>query len=77
MVKMKRSGCPIPEHFDANKVGKIWRVDYETLSIAALDFARKHYIQPAAKDKTRICLLAVDVQNTFCLPNFDVPVPER
>jgi len=77
MVKMKRSGCPIPEHFDANKVGKIWRVDYETLSIAALDFARKHYIQPAAKDKTRICLLAVDVQNTFCLPNFELFVAGR
>ena len=31
--------------------------------------------QPAAGDSFRLCLLAVDCQNTFCTPGFELFVP--
>ena len=62
---------PIPSHFDANKVGEVWRVPYQQAADAK-DWAKQHNILPAAKDKTRICLMAIDVQNTFCIPDFEL-----
>ena len=32
---------------------------------------------PAAADEKRVCLLAIDVQNTFCLPDFELFVGGR
>lgn len=63
---------PIPAHFDAQKVGEVWRVPYQQRAVEAAAWAKKLGIQPAAKDKTRICLMAIDVQNTFCLPQFEL-----
>ena len=68
---------PIPSHFDANTVGEIWRVPYQDRAVEATAWAKQHRIQPAAKDKTRICLLAIDVQNTFCIPQFELFVGGR
>lgn len=68
---------PIPEHFDAKKVGEVWRVPYLELAAAAKKWAKQHDIAPAATDKTRICLLAIDVQNTFCIPDFELFVAGR
>ncbi len=63
---------PIPTHFDPQKVDTLWRVPYQQRATEARDWARKHHLQPAAEDKKRICLLAIDVQNTFCLPDFEL-----
>lgn len=68
---------PIPTHFDTQKVGEIWRVLYQQRATEAENWAKKHDIQPAAKDKTRICLMAIDVQNTFCIPQFELFVGGR
>ena len=68
---------PIPSHFDANTVGEIWRVPYQDRAVEATAWAKQHRIQPAAKDKTRICLLAIDIQNTFCIPQFELFVGGR
>jgi nicotinamidase-related amidase len=68
---------PIPEHFDASKVGEVWRVPYQQRAIAAREWASKHQIPPASQDQTRICLLAIDVQNTFCVPEFELFVGGR
>ena len=72
-----RKQLPIPPHFDANKVGEVWRVPYQKLADEAKDWAKQHNLQPAAKDNTRICLMAIDVQNTFCIPNFELFVGGR
>jgi hypothetical protein len=48
---------PLPNHFDTAKVGEVWRVPYQDRAAEAKDWAKKHNIQPAAEDKTRICLL--------------------
>lgn len=75
---MKTIDLPIPSFFEPEKVGKVWRVKYEEIAKAALQWAKDHKeIQPAAKDDFRVCLIAVDVQNTFCIPDFELYVGGR
>lgn len=66
------TSLPIPDFFEAQTVGKVWRVPYQRRAQDAADWANKHKLKPAATDKTRICLMAIDVQNTFCLPDFEL-----
>ncbi len=68
---------PIPHYFDAKKVGEVWRVLYQERAADAKVWAKQYGIQAAAKDKTRICLMAIDVQNTFCIPKFELFVAGR
>lgn len=75
---MKTQDLPLPSFFDPEKVGEVWRVHYEEIAKAALLWAEEHKeIRPAAKDDFRICLIAVDVQNTFCIPGFELYVAGR
>ena len=62
----------IPPHFNRDKVGEVWRVPYQQRALEAQAWAKQHDIKPASEDKTRICLLLIDVQNTFCIPNFEL-----
>lgn len=63
---------PIPPHFNAFNVGEVWRVPYQQRAVEATDWANKYRIKPAAEDETRICLLLIDIQNTFCIPGFEL-----
>jgi len=66
---------PVPPHFDPERVGEVWRVPYEERASNAAAWARAHSLRPAADDQRRVALLLVDVQNTFCLPDFELFVP--
>lgn len=68
---------PIPAHFKADTVGQVWRVPYQERAREARAWAQQHDITPAASDTIRLCLLAIDVQNTFCLPEFELYVAGR
>jgi nicotinamidase-related amidase len=68
---------PLPPHFDPKAVGDVWRVPYEERAREAEAWAAEHGLRPAADDPTRICLVAVDVQNTFCIPGFELFVAGR
>jgi nicotinamidase-related amidase len=68
---------PVPAHFDPERVGEVWRVPYEDRAREARAWAEEHDIGAAAGDSPRICLLAVDVQNTFCIPEFELFVGGR
>jgi len=68
---------PIPAHFNVDKVGQVWRVPYQDMAREAQTWAKQYDIQPAASDKVRVCLMTVDVQNTFCLPDFELFVGGR
>lgn len=68
---------PIPGFFDPKRVGDVWRVPYLERADQAKVWAKAHAIAPAAKDRTRICLMAIDVQNTFCIPGFELFVGGR
>ncbi|PSB01845.1 isochorismatase [Merismopedia glauca] len=63
---------PIPPHFNSAQVGKVWRVPYQQRATSAKTWAQKHSIQPAAADEKQVCLLLIDVQNTFCIPEFEL-----
>jgi nicotinamidase-related amidase len=68
---------PVPGYFDPSRVGEVWRVPYEERAREAEVWAREYGIAPAADDTLRVCLVAVDVQNTFCLPGFELFVGGR
>jgi len=72
MNTQRLTQLPIPPHFELQKVGKVWRVPYQQRADEAQTWARKHNIKSADEDKTRICLLLIDVQNTFCIPEFEL-----
>ncbi len=74
---MSNSDLLIPPHFDPHKVGQVWKVPYQQRAVEAKQWARQHAIQPAAADRKKICLVAVDVQNTFCIPDFELYVGGR
>jgi nicotinamidase-related amidase len=74
---MIRNELPIPSHFDPDKVGQVWRVPYQARAEEAKKWATQHTLKPAFQDKFRISLLLVDVQNTFCIPGFELYVGGR
>jgi len=52
-------------------------VPYEGRAREAAAWAAEHDIRPASGDSFRVCLLAVDVQNTFCIPGHELFVRGR
>jgi len=69
---MARQKLPIPPHFNPGKVGQVWKVAYQERAADSEKWAKKHLLQPASRDQFRISLLLVDVQNTFCIPDFEL-----
>jgi nicotinamidase-related amidase len=74
---MSAPQLPLPQHFDANQVDKVWRIPYQERQQEALTWAAQHSIPPASEDDFRTCLLLVDVQNTFCIPDYELFVGGR
>jgi nicotinamidase-related amidase len=68
---------PVPGHFAPERVGEVWRVPYQDRAREAEAWAARHAIRPASEDRFRIALVAVDVQNTFCVPGFELYVGGR
>lgn len=68
---------PVPPHFDSSKAGILWRVPYQQRAHEARAWAKLHDIVGMAADGPRICLMPIDVQNSFCLPGFELFVAGR
>ncbi len=68
---------PIPPHFDMDRVGQVWRIPYQERRHEARAWAEQHDISPASEDFIQTCLLLIDVQNTFCIPDFELFVGGR
>ncbi|NJM98185.1 MAG: isochorismatase [Phormidesmis sp. RL_2_1] len=68
---------PTPAFFNPTTIGTLYRVPYQTRAAEAQIYTKAHNIPPAHTDQARICLLAIDVQNTFCLPDFELFVGGR
>jgi nicotinamidase-related amidase len=68
---------PVPPHYDPARVGEVWRVPYQERADEAEQWAKQHGIRPSADDSWRVSLLLVDVQNTFCIPGFELYVGGR
>ncbi len=68
---------PLPDFFDPQKVGTVYRVPYAAISDHALAHRLMRGIQPSSADRQKTWLLLVDVQNTFCIPDFELYVGGR
>jgi nicotinamidase-related amidase len=68
---------PLPPHYEPDRVDQVWRVPYEERAREASAWAATHGVRAAADDDLRIALLVVDVQNTFCIPEFELFVAGR
>ncbi len=77
LIEPRMRELPIPPHFDPELVGEVWRVPYQERAALATAWAKEHGIRPAAEDGFRVCLVVVDVQNTFCVPGFELFVGGR
>src|SRR5262245_11283389 len=77
MNRMPHPELPLPRHYDPARVGQVWRVPYQQRAAEAEAWARQHGLRPAGADAFRLALLAVDVQNTFCIPDFELYVGGR
>ncbi len=53
-------------------MGRVFRVPYEQRAQDAQAWAREHNLSPASADNQKITLLLVDVQNTFCIPGYEL-----
>ena len=71
------NGLPVPDFFDPARVGEVWKVEYAARAPQAQAWALQHKIEPASASKSRVWLLLIDVQNTFCIPGFELFVGGR
>jgi nicotinamidase-related amidase len=65
---------PIPPHFKRKRVGEIWQIAYQERAKEAQAWAEEHGLRAALEDSLRVCLVAVDLQNTFCIPGYELYV---
>lgn len=63
---------PIPPYFTPQSVETVWRIPYQQRAAEAQAWAVQHHVEPAEKDSTQVGLLLIDVQNTFCIPDFEL-----
>jgi len=68
---------PLPAHYDPTHVSEVWKVPYQQRAADARQWVIQHNLPPADADQTKIALICVDVQNTFCLPEFELYVAGR
>ena len=62
----------LPEFYNPETVGTVFRVDYAARSSSAPVYRSKNTIPPASTDRQKNWLLLIDVQNTFCIPGFEL-----
>jgi nicotinamidase-related amidase len=74
---MSTSPLPIPDFFDPERVGLVWLIPYEERARQAREWTGQHGLQPASADSTKTWLMLIDVQNTFCIPDFELYVGGR
>ncbi|MBN1231283.1 MAG: hypothetical protein JXA19_05425 [Anaerolineales bacterium] len=63
---------PIPGFFRPEKLDKVYRVPYQERADQARQWADLYHITPSGEDREKIILFLVDIQNTFCLPEFEL-----
>jgi nicotinamidase-related amidase len=68
---------PLPPFAGTLAADRVYRVSYQQRAEEARAWAKEHGLRPAAEDEERTALLLVDVQNTFCLPEFELFVAGR
>lgn len=68
---------PVPPFFEPQSVDAVWRVPYQQRAEDAEGWMLQHRLRMAAEDPFKVSLLLVDLQNTFCIPEFELYVGGR
>lgn len=68
---------PLPDFYNPEHVASVYRVDYARLAALAPDYRLANGIQPSSADRQKTWLMLIDVQNTFCIPGFELYVGGR
>ena len=68
---------PLPPHWNPDRVGEVWRVDYAARFHDAERWRDEQSLRAVGEDRLRIALVVVDMQNTFCTPGFELFVAGR
>jgi nicotinamidase-related amidase len=68
---------PVPTFYDPALVEEVWKVAYQERADQARQWAAQHSLSPASGDVFKTLLLLIDVQNTFCIPEFELFVGGR
>ncbi len=71
-MNTSRQELTIPGFFNKDKADQVWRVPYQERADQARNWAKQNNLNPAAKDRFKMCLVPIDMQNTFCLPDFEL-----
>ena len=74
---MNSSPLPIPDFFDSSTVGSVWRIPYEERARKAHEWTLQYGLPPASADSSKTWLMLIDVQNTFCIPDYELYVGGR
>jgi len=75
--KLSMGEIQVPPHFDSAKLSEVWKVPYQQRAEEAARWASQWQIHPASEDVHKVALIAIDVQNTFCIPGFELFVAGR
>jgi len=62
----------LPDFFDPEKLNQVYRVPYQERALQAREYARVRDLEPAAEAERKVELVLIDVQNTFCIPDFEL-----
>ncbi|RAP26605.1 hypothetical protein DID78_06700, partial [Candidatus Marinamargulisbacteria bacterium SCGC AG-343-D04] len=72
MLSIHSQGLPLPSFYDEQQIARVWDIQYCARARDAKLWAADYDIQPSLSDQTKIGLLLIDVQNAFCIPDFDL-----
>lgn len=61
-----------PRHYDASQANKVYRTNYAQLATDAQHHKQAEKITNAATDTFKIALMNIDMQNTFCIPGYEL-----
>jgi nicotinamidase-related amidase len=62
----------VPAFYNPNRNDSIFPIPLRISQ--ATDFRAKHNIKPSVEDTVKVALLGIDIQNTFCLPGWELYV---
>ncbi len=72
MMTSTPNNFPLPSFFNGDHLKEVYRVPDQQRATAAEAWAQKYSIKPALIDQKQVGLLLIDVQNIFCLSDFEL-----
>ncbi|MDR0606791.1 MAG: isochorismatase [Candidatus Peribacteria bacterium] len=64
----------IPGHYDPKNADQVYKIDYQRLANDATAYKKAEGVTNSATDKFKIALMPIDMQNTFCIPDYELAV---